>query len=74
MPRKTTGYPKYVAINTPDGAGEATKASMGEAWHVATPTRQFRFYGSAAQMKAETRKLLAADYDRFAFETVTIGL
>ena len=55
-------YPKTVTIDTPDGAGEATKAGAGDAWHVATPTRDFRFYGSAAQMKAEVRRAIGDDY------------
>ena len=55
-------YPKRILIDTPDGGGEAVKDTAGDAWRVATPTREFRFYGSISEMKAEVRRCMKTDY------------
>ncbi len=57
-----TKYPKRILIETPDGGGEAIKDTADGAWEVATPTGDFRFYGSTPQMKAEVRRRMVADY------------
>lgn len=57
-----TKYPKRILIETPDGGGEAIKDTAADAWHVATPTGDFRFYGSTPQMKVEVRHRMVADY------------
>ena len=55
-------YPKVISIETPDGGGEAIKRKRGVNWVVSTPTRDFQFYGTAPQVKAEIRRLLNEDY------------
>ncbi len=47
---------KVIKLRTSDGDGEATKRASGEAWHVCLPEGDFRFYGSASDVKREIRE------------------
>lgn len=55
-------YPILIRISTPDGDGECRKAAAGEPWSISVPTRDFRYYGSAPEMRAEVRRRLRVDY------------
>ena len=64
---------RLIRIETPDGAGEATKSDTGEPWSVTYPTGGFRWYGTAAEVKAEARRRLIADYGEAATVTFQGG-
>lgn len=51
-----------VKFETPDGDGQATRASSLDAWTVDAPTTSFRWYGTKPGVKLEIRRRLQLAY------------
>jgi hypothetical protein len=50
-----------VTLDTPDGAAVATRVAPGE-WLIGYSTGDERFHGTKAEVRAQMRKRIAADY------------
>ncbi len=54
-------YPKSFVVTAPNGDQyEATKTGPSEAWHIGHPEGDVRIHGSASEVRAKIKKLIAA--------------